>query len=282
MPATVRQIGDGHEASEEFVDTAGNGPRMRRMYCRSAGAVHGCLVALPLWLLPLAAVADVGDPPEVSYPILAAHARSAEGFVPAGWIIETSQPGDLNGDGIADLVLVLRDHDKANVLADPGGLGEATVDTNPRILAVAFGKSAGGGDGFDLVLQNHVLIPRHTVPEADDYFDGIAIKNGTLQVALHLFMSAGGWTAGKIGYVFRFQHSRFEMIGYDSEELQRNTGATTDLSINYATGKAKLTTGTIGDSVRPKVQWKSLPPRKLFSLDDIGDGMDFDPNVALP
>ncbi len=240
------------------------------------------LAALALGLLPLAAAADIGDPPAVTYPVLAAHARSAEGFVPAGWAIETSQSGDLNGDGVADLVLVLREHDKANVLADPGGLGEATVDTNPRILAIAFGKPAGRGGGLDLVPQNHELIPRHTVPEADDYFDDITIKHGTLQVSMHLFMSAGGWTASHTVYTLRFQHGRFEMIGYDSVQTQRNTGEITEASINYTTGRAKLTTGTIGGSVGDKVQWKSLPAHKLLSLGDIGDGMDFDPGVAFP
>ncbi len=240
------------------------------------------LAALALWLLPLAAAADIGDPPAVTYPVLAAHARGAEGFVPAAWAIETSQSGDLNGDGVADLVLVLREHDKANVLANPGGLGESTVDTNPRILAVAFGKPAAPAGGFDLVLQNHELIPRHAIPEADDYFDGVAIKRGALQVSMHLFMSAGGWTASHIVYTFRFQRGRFEMIGYDSVQTQRNTGEITEASINYTTGKAKLTTGTIGGSVGDKVQWKSLPAHKLLSLDEIGDGMEFDPGVAFP
>jgi len=234
-------------------------------------------LALALTLAAAASRAEIPDPPEVAYPRLPAHAAAAEGFVPAGWAIESKESGDLNGDGIADLVLVLRDHDKANLLANPDGPGDDPIDTNPRILAVALGATGGG---FDLVVQNHALIPRHTEPTVDDYLDGVTIRRGTVQVAMHLFMSAGGWGSGKTSYVFRYQNGRLEMIGYDAQSVQRNSGETTEVSIDYATGKVKLTAGTIDDGKPARVTWRTVPAGKLRSLDEIGDGMDFDPGVA--
>src|SRR6185437_374638 len=157
------------------------------------------------------------------------------------------------------------------------GVGPSGFDTNPRILAVALGRR---GSGYDLAVEDHVLIPRDTEPNIDDYLDGggIAIKRGTLQVTLHLFANAGGWTAGNMTYTFRFQHRRLALIGYDSEMVQRNTGEITGTSVNYLTGKMKLSTGTI-DKDQDKVKWKTLPPRPLLTIDQIGDGIDFDPTV---
>src|SRR5271154_1040489 len=127
--------------------------RMRRMPAIASATV------LALGLASAAALADDLAPPDVTYPKLAAHADAAEGFAPTGWQIETRLSGDLNGDGIDDLALVLRAHDPANVLDNTGGLGVEKLDTNPRILAVALGRSGGG---YDLAAENHTLIPRAT------------------------------------------------------------------------------------------------------------------------
>jgi len=236
------------------------------------------ILVLAIGLGPATAAVAQAEPPPARYPKLVDEARSADGFVPAGWRLESKVAGDLNKDGIEDLALVLRDNNPANVL-DNAALGPPKFDTNPRILAVAFGRSGGG---YGLVLENHTLIPRTTEPNLDDYLDqdGVAILRGTLQVKLHLFANAGGWTAGSIAYTFRFQDGRFALIGYDSNMFQRNTGETTDISINYSTRKMSISTGTMQSDAR-KVRWQTLPRRPLLSLDQIGDGMAFDP-AKLP
>src|SRR5688500_10551792 len=81
------------------------------------------------------------DIPEVRYPRLTRQATTAAGFVPSGWMLEKIQRGDLNGDGAADLAMVLRQNDARNVISNTEGLGVETLNTNPRILAVAL---AGG------------------------------------------------------------------------------------------------------------------------------------------
>jgi hypothetical protein len=236
------------------------------------------IVFLAIVFASAVAVAQA-EPPPVSYPELAAQGATAEAFAPAGWRIELRVAGDLNKDGIDDLALVIRQSDPANVLTNTA-LGPPKLDTNPRILAVAFGKARGG---YDLALENHTLIPRTTEPNLDDYFaegGGIAIKRGTLQVKLHLFASAGGWAAGNRTFTFRFQDGRFALIGYDSDMTQRNTGKTTRISVNYLTGKMKTTMGSI-ENDKTTARWRTLARQPLLTIDQIGDGMDFDPAKAV-
>src|SRR4051794_27091256 len=108
-----------------------------------------------LWLVCGSAfAADDGDPvlPPVTYSALVGHAQSVEGFLPMEWRIEMQKSGDLNGDGRADVALVLRALEDNNVIDMRGRGGPENFDTNPRILMVAFANAAGG---YDLALENH-------------------------------------------------------------------------------------------------------------------------------
>jgi hypothetical protein len=246
-----------------------------RARARRVPAIAAALV-LALDLASAVARADDVTPPDVVYPTLAAQAADAAGFAPAGWQIETKLAGDLNGDKIDDLVLVLREHDPANLLDNPDGPGDAKLDTNPRILAVALGRAGGG---YDLAVANHTLIPRTTESNLDDFLepDAIAIKRGALHVRLHLFANAGGWGTSNPIFTFRLQHGTLELIGYDSSSVNRGSGAVTDVSVNYASGKLKLSTGSIEDDAL-KVRWKTLPKRPPLTIDQIGNGIEFDPD----
>ena len=63
-------------------------------------------------------------------------------------------------------------------------------------------------------------------------------------------------------YTFRYRDGRFELIGYDDNSTERNSGKTEGISINYLTGRAKHTSGTI-DSDSVEVSWEALPRRPL-------------------
>lgn len=215
--------------------------------------------------------------PKVTYPSLPQDGASAEAFVPKGWKLEKQQSGDLNKDGQDDLLLLLRMDDRRNVLKNEG-LGQDPFDTNPRILAVAFGT----GQSFTLGLENHTLIARTEDPVMDDPVGesgGVAIERGTLKVSLYSFASAGSWSAGSS--TFRFRHGKrgFELIGYDSSSTQRNTGEVEQVSINYLTGKVQISTGTISDD-KLKDKWRKIPKKKLLLLEEIGDGLAFDPGIG--
>ena len=68
----------------------------------------------------------------------------------------------------------------------------------------------------------------------------------------------------------------FRLIGYDYDETKRNSGERTVTSINYLTGKVKTSKGTIQeDALRD--EWRPLKGKRKICLEDIGDGLEFQP-----
>jgi hypothetical protein len=238
-------------------------------------SVAALLVLLGGGAVP-AAAQDLQIPP-VTYPQLPKQAAKAEGFVPAGWLLETRVAGDLNRDGVADLALVLRQNEPRNVIANENGLGANPLDTNPRILAVAFRDAASGS--YTLQVENHTLVPRRDDPVLEDPLSetgGIGIERGALRVGLHEFASAGSWGMSTATFTFQFRNGQFVLIGYDRSWVIRNTGETKGISVNYLAGKMKLMTGNIA-SDNAKTVWRKVAQRSPPTIDRIGNGMNFDP-----
>jgi hypothetical protein len=117
-------------------------------------------ILLSAVLATLSGSAQDEELPPVTYPTLVATAPDAKGFVPKGWKLETQDSGDLDGDGLPDIALALHQQDPRNVIPN-GPLCGDTLDTNPRILAVALAQR--GGD-YRLVMQNHSFVPRRDMP----------------------------------------------------------------------------------------------------------------------
>jgi hypothetical protein len=234
--------------------------------------VSGILFAL---IFASPALADL-EIPEVTYPTLVPEGGSSQAFVPEGWKLEAEQKGDLNKDGADDLVILLRMNEAKNVIKNDG-LGANPFDTNPRILAVVF--SGGANKPYALALENHMLIARPEDPVLEDPLSElgeIAIEKGALKVALHLFSSAGSWATGLTTYRFRHGKRGFELIGFDRSTTGRSDGGVEEVSINYLTRKVKISTGTIEDD-ELKVQWRKLKKKPLLPIEDIGNGLEFEP-----
>ncbi|MDE2319601.1 MAG: hypothetical protein KGK02_07880 [Rhodospirillales bacterium] len=221
-----------------------------------------------------AAAQELTIPPPV-WPHLPVHAASAAGFVPKGWALEAKIQGDLNGDGVPDLMLVLRDQSPKNIIPNPDGFGEDPLDSNPRILLMAL----GGKDGYRLIASNHDLITRHTDPDMEDPFDadgGLLFKNGALQVDVSSFYDAGSWQTEDVTFTFRYRHGLVVLAGYDSTTVSRNTGEMDGVSADYLTGRVKTTKGWINNN-QETVSWSRLKPHALLQLPSLGDGLLFDP-----
>lgn len=240
--------------------------------------LHLRLLAALTLALPAAAAAqeeEDGALPAVTYPSLPDSAANAAGFVPQGWQLEASAAGDLDRDGRSDIAMVLKMDDPANVLPNEGLCGD-TIDTNPRILAVALAEAGGG---YRLGTSSQELIPRRDNACAVDWFgapEQLSIARGVVRVDLERFMSAGGWDMGTTSFTFRWEQGDLRLIGFDYRNIGRNSGDVNGLSINYLTGRAKLTRGRT-DHDRETVRWVSLHNRGPVTIGTIGSGMDYDP-----
>jgi len=239
------------------------------------------LIFLCLLLPVVAANAQEEDElkiPPAHYPALPKTGKAPGDFVPRGWKLEIEQKGDLNGDGINDAVLVLREDNPANVVKNDS-LGESELNTNPRMLVVIFGAKEGG---YTLAMENHALIPRHTVPTMDDVIDGVtggsvAVRRGAFSVTLGIWFSAGSWSMGHVSHTFRWQNNRFELIGWDKSSSHRASGNDETISVNFSTRKVRIDCMNNFSDAGGRTIWAKLPKKKAWPIDAVGDGLAFRP-----
>jgi hypothetical protein len=233
------------------------------------------LTAILIGLSTLAAAQDDLAIPAASYPNIPATGTSAGDFVPPGWAIERLANGDISGDGRDDLAMVVRQADPAFVLAN-NGFGVPQLDTNPRVLIVALGSPAG----FRLTVSNHRLVPRHEIPTRSDPFGedgGLAIERGSLKISLFSFANMGGWDMGTTQFTFRWRGNSLQLIGYDRGNVKRNSGDTSDLSVNFLNRRVKESHGRIDSDKSDVVRWHRLKRSAIPTIDQIDDWESFNP-----
>ena len=216
------------------------------------------IAALGILCASAPAAAQIPELPPVRYPVLPRAAANAEGFVPAGWSIVAARRGDLNGDSAADLVLLLRMNDPANIVSVPVGEETEPLDTNPHLLLVAFAEAGR----YRFAASNHGLFPRRDVPFTGDLppdEDTIRIQRGSLVV---FFEYLRGWAS----YRFRWHGGAMRLIGYDDSGVAG--GCILATSINYLTGRARLRSALISDD-RERVAWRQVQGAAPPTLDRI-------------
>lgn len=194
---------------------------------------------------------------------LKASGKSAADVVPNGWE-STFKTGDMNGDGLPDLVIIATPCNKEKMKTRDDGY---VYNFNQPILAIYWGDKNG----------NYKLFKQYdnVIPAREDEFLAITpsldiTKSGSLQIDLEFFATAGSYTQPTTTHVFRYQNGDFMLIGKDVVELERTTGKTVTTSENYLTRKRTVVTD------RPKrkaiTKRSRLPKSALkplgFNLDD--------------
>ncbi len=189
--------------------------------------------------------------------------KSAADVVPNGWE-STFKTGDMNGDGLPDLVIIATPCNKEKMKTRDDGY---VYNFNQPVLAIYWGDKNG----------NYKLFKQYdnVIPAREDEFLAITpsldiTKSGSLQIDLEFFATAGSYTQPTTTHVFRYQNGDFMLIGKDVVELERTTGKTVTTSDNYLTRKRIVTTE------RPKrkaiTKRSRLPKSALkplgFNLDD--------------
>jgi hypothetical protein len=221
-------------------------------------------------LLRLCAVLAVGTPAAALPPIPATGVR-AEDFAPPGWTIETRAAGDLNGDGAADVALVLLGPDGPS---EPPR-GEAWLETGARrIFAIAFARPVGG---YALAVRSAALLPRKRPPNGASQ-GWMLFEEGSVGVARRRLRVRFEYTRGHTTFTFRHEGGALRLIGYDSAGVEG--GCLHSLSINFLTRRARLLAGWV-DREEQAVRWRRLPARPPVTLEEIGEGEAFDPHGLL-
>jgi hypothetical protein len=200
-------------------------------------------------------------------------AQSDETFskwVPNNWKLSDLEKGDLNRDGIDDVVLVIEERNPDNFKANNGS-GPSILNLNPRRLIVLLGSQ----NGFKELIRRDALLPSEHVEDMGCLADplangGVAIERGNLTINLQDWRSCGSYGVVDEKFTFRLHGTRFQLIGYDRSESSRSTGERSEYSTNYLTGKIKISTGLNDFSnVKAKVTWKKRQSTGTFFLDDI-------------
>lgn len=179
--------------------------------------------------------------------------KDERGFVPEGWKLVTTRSADLNGDDRADLAILMRMTDPANVRPVTGSPYYDTDDTNPYLLVIAFAE----GDGYSLVASHHALFPRDVAPlHGDDPpgDDTITLDRGILTLTL-------GHLRGSETLRFRWNGNAFALIGYDCSGASAG-GEFSAVSANYLTRKAIYERGSIDDGRRAVSTVDIIPDNK--------------------
>lgn len=172
--------------------------------------------------------------------------------------------GDLNKDGLNDVVIITKGKEKEKMVINRF---EKEVDRNRRGIMIFLSKK---NDTY--LATNNLSCFSSENEDGGVYYPpqlSIDIEDGKLYVNYH-HGRYGYWK-----YTFRYQNSDFELIGYDSSS---NYGpiVNRETSINFIT-KKKLTkenvnqdTENSGDEIFEET-WEEIAVNKLYRLSEITD-----------
>lgn len=181
---------------------------------------------------------------------------SVEDIVPADTDHE-SATGDLNKDGLADLVVVATTPDQR--FMEVGEDGD-TLRLSQPLLAIYFGTPDGMLQQWRVYddvmpLSDGCVIYEYSIDITD---------RGILRISVYSFSTAGTMGNTNNTYVYRYQDGDFYLIGQDQCELVRSTGRQTTVSENYLTHKRQtVEDNAFDDSVKPREWWEKLPVKPL-------------------
>jgi hypothetical protein len=193
--------------------------------------------------------------------------------VPSGWKVIEQITGDLDGDGRTDLVFVCEEQDPRKIAKHPDIEGRM-VNTNRRTMVVLLADQSG----FRKIGESAKFVMPSYVDEFDSYgdcFAGLVLARGVLEVRF-LWISAAGTSSGSLDiYKFRLEQGRLRLIGSESESWHRGSGEKDRASVNYLTGRRKLTSGLNEFDSKlshPKHTWESFDAKKPIFLEDMPAG----------
>lgn len=191
-------------------------------------------------------------------------------FIPKGFVVYKEDgmedlTGDLNQDGLDDVVLLIKGTDRTKVINDEH---RGRLDRNRRGIIVLFNK----GDCYELASKNYSCFSSENEDGGVYYAPelGLDIRNGKLFIG-YAHGRYGGWN-----YTFRYQNNDFELIGFEADS-NRGPVPQYKVSINFLT-KRRLTRDNLnkdddGDNYEENFvdTWDKIENNKLIKLSEIED-----------
>ncbi|WP_336960320.1 hypothetical protein [Chryseobacterium contaminans] len=184
-------------------------------------------------------------------------------FVPKGYRIFEKSFGDLNKDGLEDCMLVIKKIDAANIVNHEY---RGKLDMNRRGIIVLLKNQ----NGYQLAAENNNCFSSENEDGGAYFSPELIVEAEKGNLIIH-------YAHGKYGYwryIFRYQNSGFELIGYDESS---NTGplVNSTTSINFSTKKKRKDINTNeeaegGDEIF-ETTWNNIKITKLLNLTEIRD-----------
>lgn len=189
--------------------------------------------------------------------------KSPSDFIPEGYVIFDKVLGDLNKDRIKDCVIIIKGTDKSKIIKDEY---RGELDRNRRGLIILFNDQ----NSYKLAAKNYTCFSSENedggVYSAPDL--SVEIKKG------NLYVSYGHGRYGYREYIFRFQNSDFELIGYNVFSIEPINNR--KISLNFSTKEKReivyINDDEVVDDTREKISLNRLI--KLSEIKDF-DELDF-------
>ena len=191
------------------------------------------------------------------------HKQHPADFVPQGYNIFEEINGDLNKDGIADKILIIKGSSKDEFFKDEY---RGELDRNRRGIIILFKKK----EGYDLAAKNYDCFSSENEDGGVYFAPELSVTAEKGKLCIHYAHGRYGyWT-----YTFRYKNSDFELIGYDSSD---NNGpeVNSETSINFLTKKKLIRRNTQeedkdGEAVFEET-WEDIKLDKPYKLSEIKD-----------
>jgi hypothetical protein len=182
------------------------------------------LVALLLLSASTAPSASGGDEVEALRRTLGGRALSASELTPPGFVKAAEARGDLNGDGLDDVALIV--HRRPDETRDDQDF--------PQVVMVFLHKRSGGYSLWKLGGAHFIESTPNLM--AENGVGTFEIKKGVLTVGSDWAMSMGGWGAGGCTQKWRNGPAGFQLIGLTVVDVSRACACGTTTDTNLVTG----------------------------------------------
>ena len=197
-----------------------------------------------------------------------AQTESKTGFIPNGYVLFEEHIADFNKDGLEDCILIVKNTKEESIIKNRFG---DVVDRNRRGIIVLLRTK----NGYESILKNLNCF-------SSENEDGGVYFPPELSFDIHSNILKIHYEHGRYGYweyIFRYDESDFNLIGYESSE-NRGPIVHYKTSINFLTKKKQLLENENFNSQDEeeifKESWEKITINNLIKLSEIEDFDEID------